>query len=290
MGEIIGAAVVSHVPTIMLSEEVRLELNDGKELTLVTGLRRLREEVLDVLKPDTIVVLDTHWMTTFEFVLTSHARRVGKYTSSELPRGMKQVPYDLAGNPVLAEQIAESVRDAGIRCIANDDPCMPIFYGTVNLAHYLDRGEKWVSFSICQTGQDEDYLRTGRALGQAIENSSERIVLLASGGLSHRFWPMQALPAHEGSDPVNIATPEARAADEQRISWWEAGDHLAVIDSMDEYRPHAPEGFFGHYLMMVAALGGRECTVRGRRFSDYESTAGTGQVHMWFDRPAAGWN
>ena len=101
---------------------------------------------------------------------------------------------------------------------------------------------------------------------------------------------MQQLDQHEASDPINIATPEARAADEQRVAWWEAGDHVAVIDSMDEYRAHAPEGFFGHYLMMIAALGGRACSVPGRRFSDYESTAGTGQVHMWFDRPAAGWS
>ena len=42
MGEIVGAGIVSHVPTIMLPEEVRLEINDGKEITLVPGLRRLR--------------------------------------------------------------------------------------------------------------------------------------------------------------------------------------------------------------------------------------------------------
>ena len=44
MGEIVGAALVAHVPTIMLPEEVRLEINDGKEITLVPGLRRLRSE------------------------------------------------------------------------------------------------------------------------------------------------------------------------------------------------------------------------------------------------------
>ena len=35
MGEIVGAALVAHVPTIMLPEEVRLEINEGKEITLV---------------------------------------------------------------------------------------------------------------------------------------------------------------------------------------------------------------------------------------------------------------
>ncbi len=39
MGEIVGAGIVSHVPTIMLPEEVRLEINEGKEITLVPGLQ-----------------------------------------------------------------------------------------------------------------------------------------------------------------------------------------------------------------------------------------------------------
>ena len=55
MGEIVGAGIVSHVPTIMLPEETRLEINDGKEITLVPGLRRLRTEVLDRVGADTFV-------------------------------------------------------------------------------------------------------------------------------------------------------------------------------------------------------------------------------------------
>jgi len=30
-------------------------------------------------------------------------------------------------------------------------------------------------------------------------------------------------------------------------------------------------------------------TAPGRPFSDYENSIGTGQMHLWFDRPAAGW-
>ena len=40
MGKIVGAALLAHAPTIMLPEEVRYELNDGKEISLVPGLRR----------------------------------------------------------------------------------------------------------------------------------------------------------------------------------------------------------------------------------------------------------
>ena len=290
MGNIAGAGLLSHVPTIMLPAPIRRRLNDGDEISLVPGLERLRREVLDEIQPDTFVVFDTHWATTVEFVVTSHARRHGLYTSDELPRGIRHVPYDLAGNPLLAERIATSVSGrGGVRCTAIDDPWLPIHYPTVNLAHYLDRGERWLSMSVCQTARDRDFLAAGAALGHAIEESEERVVLLASGGMSHRFWPLSELERHEASNPVHVRTPEARAADEQRLAWWSKGDHASVIDAMDAYRPHLPEGKFGHYLMMVSALGGRDCVAAGRRFSDYENAAGTGQVHVWFDRPAQGW-
>src|SRR5437879_13568802 len=101
MGEVVGAGLVSHVPTIMLPEEVRHEINDGKEISLVTGLRRLRSEVLDRLRPDTIVVMDTHWAVTFEHVVTGHDRRSGTFKSGELPRGVRRVPHHLPRDPEL---------------------------------------------------------------------------------------------------------------------------------------------------------------------------------------------
>ncbi len=58
---------------------------------------------------------------------------------------------------------------------------------------------------------------------------------------------------------------------------------------MDEFQAVRPEAKFAHYLMMVAALGSGAVTAPGRAFSDYENSIGTGQMHLWFDRPAAGW-
>src|SRR5580658_6709876 len=97
MGEIVGAALVAHVPTIVMSEAERRELNGGPDTTLVSGLERIRRDYLDVLRPESIVVFDTHWFTTFEHCITAHERRTGRYTSDELPRGMAAVPYDIVG-------------------------------------------------------------------------------------------------------------------------------------------------------------------------------------------------
>lgn len=69
----------------------------------------------------------------------------------------------------------------------------------------------------------------------------------------------------------------------------QAGDHRRIVETMDEYMPHNPEGDFGHYLMMLGAVGGADCTAPGELFSDYENATGTGQVHVWFEKPEAGW-
>ena len=289
MGEIVGAGIVSHVPTIMLPEETRRELNEGKEITLVPGFHRLRDEVLDVLKPDTIIVFDTHCATLLEFVVPTHERRAGKFTSEELPRGMCQVPYDMQGSPELGQLIVDEINALGTRATAIDDPYLPIHYGTVNVAHYLNRGEEWLSIGMCMTAQTDDYLTAGQGIGNAIEKSGKRVVLLASGSMSHSFYPMKELLEHESSDPIHIFTPEARAADMERIDWFHEGDHASDIDTMDEYYQYKPEGRFGHYLMMVAAIGGRDCKAVGRLFSEYENSVGTSQVHIWFDRPETGW-
>lgn len=289
MGEIVGVGLISHVPTIMLPEDIRFELNEGKEISIVTGMHRLRDEVLDRLKPDTVIVLDTHWATTVEFIVTGHERRTGKYTSEELPRGMCQVPYDMKGNPNLASAISREVSGLGIPCTSIDDPYLPIHYPTVNLAHYLHRDEEWLSIGMCQTAETDDYLIVGEGIGKAIEQSDRRVVLLASGSMSHTFYSLRELGKHESSDPKHIFTPEARAADLERIDWFKKGDHASVIDTMPEFLRHKPEGRFGHYLMMAAAVGGRDCTAKGTQYSDYENAIGTSQVHVWFDKPADGW-
>ena len=287
MGEIVGAAVVSHVPPIVMGDEVRAELYGAEGTTLVDGLHRLRREKFDQLEIDTVIVFDSHWFTTVEHILTAHERREGMFTSSELPRGMSGHHYDMPGDPELAirYEAISNVRD-DTRALACADPYLPVHYATTNLLPFLQRGdEAWLSMSICQTGTPPDWLLAGELLGQAIRELDRKVVLLASGGLSHRFWPMREFADHEAAGLEHIRTPEARAADERVLAWMQAGDHAAILDFWPEYRQHAPEAFFAHYLMMVGALGGRGCTARGELFSAYESSAGTGQVHVWFDGP-----
>jgi 3,4-dihydroxyphenylacetate 2,3-dioxygenase len=293
MGEIVGAGLLAHVPTIMLPEEIRRELNNGEDFTLVPGLEQLRLEVFDTLDYDTVIVLDSHWATTVEFVVTAQGRRAGLFTSEELPRGMCRVPYDFKGDPELAHAIAAEGEAAGTWVTAIDDQYLPIYYATINLWKFLGEGmpdKKWISVSVCQTGDTEDFLRAGRAIGAAIAKSDRKVLLLASGALSHTFWGLRELRNHEAADPKHILTPEAYAADLERIDWFKKGDHARVLETMPEFLKFKPEARFSHYLMMIGAMGESDVIAPGRQYGEYENSIGTGQVHIWFDRPAAGWH
>ncbi|MGF1616224.1 MAG: catechol 1,2-dioxygenase [Acidimicrobiia bacterium] len=289
MGEIVGAGLISHAPTIMFDEATRKELNDGKEISLVPGLNRLKSEVFTRLQPDLIVIIDSHWASTVEHILTAQEHQKGTFTSSELPRGMSQIEYDYPGDPEFARTAAALGDRLGTPTHASADPHLPLYYATINLVHYLRSDEKVVSVSLVQTGETDDFMTMGEAIREAVERLDRRAVVLASGGMSHTFWPLKQITKHEASDPIHIITPEARAADEDRLEWMKAGDHARIVDTMEDYFDHAPEGDFGHYLMMLGAIGGRDCVARGEMFSDYENATGTGQVHVWFDKPENGW-
>jgi 3,4-dihydroxyphenylacetate 2,3-dioxygenase len=97
------------------------------------------------------------------------------------------------------------------------------------------------------------------------------------------------LRAHEAADEKHIFTPEAAAADHAVIDAWSRGDHASVLEHLSNFMAFKPEGRFGHYQMLVAALGGADCVAPGRAFSDYENAIGTGQIHVWFDRQTTGW-
>ena len=48
MGKVVGCGLIAHVPTVMLPQDIRHELNNGRDFSVVEGFRRLhrRERAL----------------------------------------------------------------------------------------------------------------------------------------------------------------------------------------------------------------------------------------------------
>ena len=64
----------------------------------------------------------------------------------------------------------------------------------------------------------------------------------------------------------------------------EQGRHKDILRQFDqEYRRLPWEAWGAHYLQMIGALGGSDCTAKGTALSEYENAHGTGNIHIWFD-------
>lgn len=282
MGEIVAASLFGHQPAIMAPEPLRKAMGRGRDTTLVTSIPAFRER-LDAVRADTFVVFDTHWMTTIEHVVAGAERFQGMFTSEELPNLICDYPYDYPGAPALAARLAELSGAAGVRLTNAVSKHLPVHYPTLNLLHWLRRDERVLSIGVCQTAELHNWLAVGELLARAVRDTSHRVALFASGGMSHRFWPMDVILKKGAWGVENVHSEAARLFDKRILELWAAGDHRGVIELYPEYSALSPEGFFAHYLMMVGAIGGLECKARGVTVSEYENAVGTGQAHVWFE-------
>jgi 3,4-dihydroxyphenylacetate 2,3-dioxygenase len=286
-GKIVGAALVSHHPGLMQCEDFRVLQGAGEDSDLIAGYARLRQKITDA-APQVVLIFDSHWFTTGYHLVDGASRYSGTYTSDEMPWYLHGVHYDYQGHPALAALIETVSRERGgyNRLIAHPD--LSRQYATINLVkqlHLEQSGLPVVTASSCQNCDWRHFLESGAAIGEAIRRSGLRVVLLASGALSHKFNAIDWKPKHPRIfHESNVSRPENIDSDKGAIALFRQGRHGEVIDRWDgEYRKMPWEAFGAHYLQMVGAMGGADCTARGEPLSAYENARGTGNIHIWFD-------
>lgn len=286
MGAIVAAVFTTHVPRLMIRDPEARRAYMGKNVsTFYDAMAEVERERLRGLAFDGFVLVDTHWFTTLEWVLNAHPRLAGVYTSEELPEMLHEHRYDYPGDPELAAAIAETARGAGLRALASAHRGLPVHYPTLNVMSYFnpDASRRVLTMGVCQTTSVDNDLAFGAAVGDAIRRSDRRVVLVASGGLSHRFWDYDRIKERASASPDDVSSPENRAWDERVMGWFRAGAHGEVLAAAADYRRQcAPEGRFSHYLIVAGALGGRAWTWPGVQHGRYEAAIGTGQAIFWF--------
>jgi len=286
-GHIVGAGLVSHHPGLMQCEEFRVLQGAGADSDLIPGYARLRQKIADA-APQVVVIFDSHWFTTGYHLVDAGERYSGTYTSDEMPWYLHGVPYDYRGHPGLAALVEAVSRERGGYNRAIAHPGLGRHYATINLVKQLrleQAGLPVVTVSSCQNCDWPHFLTSGAAVGEAVRRSGLRAVLLASGALSHKFNGIDWKPIHPRIfHESNVSRPENIDSDKGAIELFRQGRHAQLIDRWDdEYRKLPWEAFGAHYLQMVGALGGKDCTARGEPLSAYENARGTGNIHIWFD-------
>jgi 3,4-dihydroxyphenylacetate 2,3-dioxygenase len=285
MGAIIGAGLLSPVPSIRLPAAAQKSRHGGRDSTLPRALHDIFQERIQRADVETFLIFDTHWSTLQGFVVNTREHLEGVYTSDELPGVIHELAFDYRGDKALGEAIVQCAMNAGLRCEGADYQGMAPHYPTLNLMQHLNPGRRSrvLSIGVCQTAPHERHLEFGAAISKAVRESDRRVIILAAGGLSHQFWSYDEMAAHLPPDPQHIFNETNRAYDEMIIDFLKQGHHASVIDIVPEFRGKCtPEGFFAHYSMLIGALGGKQCKAAATQYGAYESAIGTGQVMLWF--------
>ncbi len=286
MGEVVLAAKICHVPSMYLSElpgkhhGCRQSAIDGhKEIG-----RRARE-----LGADTAVVFDVHWLVNSGYHINCGERFKGIYTSNELPHFIKDMEYEYSGSPELGESIAEEANAADIRTRAHNIPSLHLEYGTLVPMRYMHmdvpENQRFDVVSVaawCAWHRLEDSLTFGAAVRRAIEASDKKVLVLASGSLSHRFSDdrLAEQNMHKWTREFD------HQVDMRVVELWKQGRFKEFCAMLPDYANHCyGEGGMHDTAMLLGLLGGEDYDRPVETLTGPYGSSGTGQINAVFPLP-----
>ncbi|MCB1348744.1 MAG: 3,4-dihydroxyphenylacetate 2,3-dioxygenase [Maritimibacter sp.] len=281
MGEIVLAAKCTHVPTLQMSEqEGRLK---GTRQPAIDGHYEIAERA-KALGVDTVVICDTHWLVNAGFHINANDKFEGLLTSSEFPQFIRDMPYSHEGNPELGDAIAEKATEMGVYTLAHHLDSLDLEYGTLVPMSFMSRKHKMKVVSIaafCTVhGHDESRV-LGEAIRAAVEASDSKVLLVASGSLSHKIWSNKEYAPNNGT--FTISSKFNEAVDYMVLEMWKNGEHAKFLEILSEYAEHCSgEGAMHDTAMLYGALGWDKYTGKCEVVTPYFPSSGTGQVNVIF--------
>lgn len=185
------AMISPHTPRICHEDKV-----GDFQKPMVQAMKKTADMV-EAANPDVLVIVSCHWMSSFDHYIDATARHQGVLTAFECPDIISDVPYDYAGLPALAREMAERATARGLRVKAVDDPTYVWDYGTVVPLRYLIKNKQLpvVDLSVCWAASLEETQEWGHTIGEVLGEAQQRAVFVSSGALAHNLvrvpqsWP-----------------------------------------------------------------------------------------------------
>ncbi|GLO62766.1 3,4-dihydroxyphenylacetate 2,3-dioxygenase [Vibrio sp. MACH09] len=282
MGELVVAAKITHVPTMLMSEQPGKLF--GCRDHAINGHKEIAQLARDN-NVDTVVVLDTHWLVNAGYHINSKAHFKGVFTSNEFPHFIKDLPYEYEGNSKLGDLIADIATEKGVFTLSHQVESLELEYGTLVPMRYMNEDKHFKVVSVaamCTVHSLESSRKLGEAIREAIEASDSRVMLLASGSLSHRIWDNEDYAANNGT--FTISKEFNRQMDLHVLEMWENGDIDTFLKMLPDYADKCDgEGGMHDTAMLFGALGWDNYKGKGRIVSEYFPSSGTGQVNVLFE-------
>lgn len=257
--------LTAHVPRICFEEQA-----PDFYKPLIDGLKKAAQEIQQ-LKPDVIILMSSHWQSTFEHFVDATPRHDGILTALECPNLITDVAYRYLGDEQLANQLVEAGQQAGIAAVAFNDPAYVWDYGTVVPLRYLvPNGDvSVIDLSVCWAGNLEETYLWGQQIGKVLRESEKRAVFVSSGALSHNLV----------RGPETMPTLSEQALDQEFIRYLQNGDFASARNMLPQYARAAGVEAGGRHLACL--LGILENGYKGE-FLGYAQSSGSGNVVMTF--------
>ena len=190
-GGIIRSIITTHSPRIGVEAKAP-DFTRG----LIQGIRLLGEDVRAA-KPDAVVLMSTHWVTTFPWYATCQAVHEGVCVADEAPDLIPGIPYKWRGDPVLGRAIVDEIAALGVMAGYNDTEHYSLDYGTVVPMQYMDPDMTLalVSLGTCILAPLDECLQVGAAIRRVAEKTGRRIAVVGSTSFAHKIergqekWP-----------------------------------------------------------------------------------------------------
>ncbi|UOF90317.1 extradiol ring-cleavage dioxygenase [Fodinisporobacter ferrooxydans] len=263
------AVLTVHAPRICHEEQVA-----DFQKPLVKALKQTKESLYGV-KPDVVVIVSTHWMSSFHHFVDATPTHQGILTAFECPELVSNVPYRYPGDAQLASLLAESGQQAGLQVVKVNDPTYVWDYGTVVPLRYLVPHEDIpvIDLSVTWAATLEETYKWGQVIGKVLRESEKRAVFVSSGALAHNLV----------RGPEKMPTVAEQALDHQFIEYLTSGNLDLAWEMLSQYAKAAGVESGGRHLALL--LGVLNGEYRGD-FLAYGQSSGSGNVVMTFQSNA----
>jgi len=190
-GGIIRSIITTHSPRIGVEAKAP-DFTRG----LIQGIRLLGEDVRAA-KPDAVVLMSTHWVTTFPWYATCQAVHQGVCVADEAPDLIPGIPYKWQGDPELGRAIVDEIAALGVMAAYNESPHYSLDYGTVVPMQYMDPAMTLplVSLGTCILAPLDECLQVGAAIRRVAQKTGRKIAVVGSTSFAHKIergqekWP-----------------------------------------------------------------------------------------------------
>jgi 3,4-dihydroxyphenylacetate 2,3-dioxygenase len=264
--------LVAHVPRICHEDRV-----SDFQKPMVAAMHKVSEELLDV-NPDVIILVSCHFSATFHHYVNRSSIHKGIVTAFECPDLIADVPYNYPGDQVLADELVQAGKAAGLPVVGFSDSTYVWDYGTLVPMRYLvpESNVPIIDLSVCWAASLDETFEWGRIIGKTLKDSSKRTAFVSSGALSHNLV----------RGPEKMPTRSEQALDKEFTDYLLAGKLDAAREMLPQYAKIAGVESGGRHLAMLLGVmeGSRNYNAR---FHGYVQSSGSGNAIITFE-PLAG--